>query len=165
MAAIFKRELGEINMRRKDKEIMDLAIIDSVMKEAEICRIALCEDNEPYIVPMNFGYNNGYLYVHSAKEGKKLDILRRNNKVCFEVDIKTEIVRNEKICDWGMKYYSVIGKGEVTFLLDIEKKIQALNKIVEKYADISFEFAESELNNIEVLEIKIKELTGKKSGY
>lgn len=152
-------------MRRKDKAIMDLALIDSIMKEAEICRLALCEDNEPYIVPMNFGYDQGYLYVHSAKEGKKIDILRRNNKVCFEVDINTELVRNEKICEWGMKYYSVIGKGQVTVLTDIEKKIQALNKIVEKYTDKSFDFTERQLNNIEVLEIKINELTGKKSGY
>jgi nitroimidazol reductase NimA-like FMN-containing flavoprotein (pyridoxamine 5'-phosphate oxidase superfamily) len=153
-------------MRRKDKEINDMLAIESILSEADICRIAMCDGSQPYIVPLNFGYENGILYFHSAKEGRKIDILRHNSKICFEVDIKTELVRHETICDWGMKYYSVIGEGQAEILTDIEEKKRGLDIIARKYAkDIEFEYPESMLNNIHVLKVAISQMVGKKSGY
>lgn len=58
-------------MRRSDKEIKDKNIIQWILKEAQVCRIALCNDNKPYIIPMNFGFKDNYIYLHSAAEGKK----------------------------------------------------------------------------------------------
>lgn len=64
-------------MRRSDKEIKDKSTIESILNEAQVCRIALCNDNKPYIVPMNFGFKDNYIYIHSACEGHKIDIIKK----------------------------------------------------------------------------------------
>ncbi|MGB9936647.1 MAG: pyridoxamine 5'-phosphate oxidase family protein [Methanobacterium sp.] len=155
-------------MRRSDKEIKDSEIIESILKKAQVCRIALCNDNKPYIVPMNFGFDNNYLYFHSATEGQKIDILNKNKNICFEVDIETELVKAENACNWGMKYYSVIGSGKSEFIENIEGKREALNIIMQKYSgnsSKSFEYSKSTLNKVSVFRVKIEEITGKKSRY
>ena len=70
-------------MRRKDKEITDTAIIEEILSKATVCRLGLCEENQPYVVPLCFGYEDNALYFHCANHGKKLVILRKNNNVCF----------------------------------------------------------------------------------
>ena len=155
-------------MRRNDKEIKDNETIQWILKEALFCRIALCHDNKPYIVPMNFGFKNNCLYLHSATEGRKLNILKENNNICFELDIKTEIIKSENACNWGMKYYSVIGSGKAVFVEDVEEKKKSLNIIMEKYSandTKSYEYSQSSLDKTTVIKIKIDEITGKKSGY
>ncbi|MBU3917342.1 pyridoxamine 5'-phosphate oxidase family protein, partial [bacterium] len=71
-------------MRRKEKEITDKAIIDSIINDSKVCRLGLSDDNRPYVVPLCFGYENDTLYFHSAHKGMKLDILKKNKQVCFE---------------------------------------------------------------------------------
>jgi uncharacterized protein len=109
-------------MRRSDKKIKDKNLIDNLLKEAQVCRIAHCDDNKPYILPMNFGFKDNNLYLHSALKGQKIDILNKNNNICFEVDLKTEIVSSDNACEWGMKYYSAIGSGKARFVGDIDEK-------------------------------------------
>lgn len=121
-------------MRRSEKEIRDREIIDWVLHEAEVCRIAFSDDENPYMVSMNFGYDGNSIYLHSAQYGRKIDILRKNNRVCFEVDIKTEIVKSSKPCNWGMRYYSVIGFGKSHFWDDNKDKKDALDVIMTKYS-------------------------------
>ncbi|OPJ59698.1 pyridoxamine 5'-phosphate oxidase family protein [Clostridium oryzae] len=151
-------------MRRKEREITDENIIKSIMQEASVCRIALCKDNKPYIVPMSFGFRDNYIYLHSAQEGKKIDILKDNNDICFEVDIKDQLVKGEKPCNWTMKYYSVIGFGKSSFVEDINEKIDAMNIIMEKYSGRSdFEFPQAALNKIAIIKIELDQITGKKS--
>jgi len=153
-------------MRRSDKEIKDEKTLESILKKAEFCRIALCDKGKPYIVPMNFGYKDNYLYLHSAKEGRKIEILQENNSICFEMDLKTELVRSEKPCQWGMKYYSVIGYGEVSLITDLQEKTKALNNIMEKYAPNQvFQYDKDKVEAIVILKVKINDLTGKISGY
>ncbi|WP_017416639.1 pyridoxamine 5'-phosphate oxidase family protein [Clostridium tunisiense] len=151
-------------MRRSEKEIKDLEVIESIMKEALECRIGLCEDNKPYIVPMNFGCKDNYLYIHSALEGKKIEILKKNSNVCFEVDVKTEVVKANNPCGWSMKYLSVIGFGKAYFVEDLVEKAEALNAIMEKYSGkADFKFPEAALKKVAVIKIEIEEITGKKS--
>jgi nitroimidazol reductase NimA-like FMN-containing flavoprotein (pyridoxamine 5'-phosphate oxidase superfamily) len=155
-------------MRRNDKEIKDKDTIEWIIKEALICRIALCDNNKPYIVPMNFGFKDKCLYLHSANEGQKIDILGKNRNICFEVDIETELVKSENACNWGMKYYSIIGFGEANIIEEMSEKKKALGIIMQKYSEnntSSFEYSQSELDKIFVIKIKITEMTGKKSGY
>ena len=159
-------------MRRSDKEIKDSKTIQKVLEEAEICRIALVDGDEPYLVPMNFGYKNNTLYLHSATEGRKIDILKENNRICFQMDIKTQMVRSENPCNWGMKYLSVIGSGKAHLIDDISGKKEALNIIMAKYSpkslesdEKSFEYSEQSLNNVLVIGVEVEEITGKKSGY
>lgn len=153
-------------MRRSEKEVKDAAALEIILKKAKICRLAMCNGTTPYIVPMNFGYKEGILYFHSATEGKKLDILRENPLACFEAEADVEIVAGREVCNWSMKYLTVIGHGEAVFIESQKEKAEALGVIVEKYAGRQgFEFPEAALNKVVVFKIKIQEMTGKKSGY
>jgi uncharacterized protein len=151
-------------MRRNDKEITDQNLIESIIREAPVCRIALADENRPYIIPMNFGFRDHCLYLHSAREGKKIDIIRKNNQVCFEVDLVKEIVPSEDACNWSVKYQSVIGSGNASIIDGIAEKRAALNIIMAKYsAKSSFEYPNKSINNVLIIKIEITSLTGKSS--
>ena len=79
-------------MRRNDREIKDRKEIDGIIRRCRVCRLAMCDDGQPYIVPLNFGYDGRFLYFHAAPEGRKIDIIKRNNRVGFEFDILHDIV-------------------------------------------------------------------------
>ena len=152
-------------MRRKDKEVNDITTIESIIHRASVCRLGLCENKHPYIVPLCFGYKDNALYFHSAPEGRKLDILRKNNNVCFELDIDNDLVKAEKACDWGMKYKSVIGFGKAELIDDAEAKRKALDIIMDNYSDRSFEYPTEAVKSTVIIKVEIESMTGKKSGY
>ena len=107
-------------MRRKDREITDIDEKINIIKKCKVCRIALSENNMPYIVPLNYGYsfenNILTLFFHSATEGKKLDIIQNNNNACFEIDCDTQLIEAEKACDYGYAFRSIVGFGKITIL-------------------------------------------------
>ncbi len=151
-------------MRREDKEIKDIATIEGIIRKARVCRLALSENGRPYIVPLCFGYKDNNLYFHSAQEGTKLDIIKKNNNVCFEVDIDLELVKSQEACGYNMKYQSVIGFGKATFIEDIESKRKALDIIVQNYSDGSFEYpVEAITNTVTIIRVEVESMTGKKS--
>lgn len=152
-------------MRRKEKEITDRKVIESIIHRASVCRLALSENNRPYIVPLCFGYKDNTLYFHSACEGKKLDMLRKNNNVCFEFDVDHEIVGAKKACEWGMKYQSVIGFGKASVIDDPESKRRVFDIIMEHYAGRSFAYTEAKVKNTVIIKVEIQNMTGKRSGY
>jgi len=152
-------------MRRKEKEILDREEIESIIKKADVCRLGLSDNNIPYIVPLNFGYKENCLYFHTAKVGKKMDMIKTNNMVCFELDIDHEVVRAENPCDWNMKFQSIIGYGKAFVLTDAEEKRQALDVIIEHYSGQTDEYAEKLVNRLAVIKVEIESMTGKKSGY
>ncbi len=155
-------------MRRKDREVKDKKAIESIVKRATVCRIAVSQNNLPYIVPVAFGYKDNCLYFHSAPQGRKIDIIRQNNNVCFELDIDCELAKkSEQPCSWSMKYRSVVGFGKAFFIDDLEEKRAALNIIVEHCSGNSQEYpyAENVISNMAVIKVEIDSMTGKKSGY
>lgn len=152
-------------MRRKDKEITDIKSIEKIIKKAKVCHLALSLNDTPYIVPVCFGYSAKTIYFHSAKEGKKVDIIKKNNRVCFEFDIDHELVESEKACNWSMKFRSVIGFGKAAFIENIEEKQAAFDIIVQNYTDKSFLLPENALNGTAVIKIEIASMTGKQSGF
>ncbi len=152
-------------MRRKEKEIKDPAEIEAVMLKADVCHIGLVDGNVPYIVPVNFGFMGNKLYFHSAKEGRKLDVIRRNNNVCFEVDTDHDFVKAEKGCNWAMKYRSIIGTGKAVIVDNPFEKITALKLIMAHYSDGKYEFNESDAEKVSIVRIDIESLSGKKAGY
>jgi len=151
-------------MRRKEKQIAEKSDIESVIRNAIVCRIALSDNNLPYIVPVCFGYQENTIYIHGALEGRKIEILRKNNHVCFEFDIDTEIIEGKSACDWGVKYRSVIGFGKAFFLEDPEDKRKALGIIMNQYSNQSFHFPDKSLSKTAVIKIEIESMTGKESG-
>lgn len=151
-------------MRKKDKEIVDVAAVEDVLRRATVCRLGLCRDDMPYVVPVCFGFDGGALYFHCAREGKKLDILRKNNNVCFEVDIDHEIVKAEKACGWGMKYKSVVGFGRAVFVEEVELKRKGLDVIMRQYSGGAFEYSIDAIEKTVVIKVEIESMTGKQSG-
>jgi nitroimidazol reductase NimA-like FMN-containing flavoprotein (pyridoxamine 5'-phosphate oxidase superfamily) len=152
-------------MRRKEKEILDREEIESIINKADVCRFGLAVDNNPYIVPLNFGYRDNCLYFHTPQVGKKIDMIKTNNRVCFELDIDREVVRAENPCDWTMKFRSVIGYGRAFLVEDIDDKRLALDIIVEHYSGRVNEYKEKMVEHLAVIKVQIESMTGKKSGY
>ncbi|MCP4673635.1 MAG: pyridoxamine 5'-phosphate oxidase family protein, partial [Desulfobacula sp.] len=91
-------------MRRKEKEIVEKSDIEAVIQKSIVCHLGLSDNNIPYIVPLCFGYQDNTIYVHGSLKGRKTDIIQKNQNICFEFDINTEIVKGENACKWGMKY-------------------------------------------------------------
>ena len=151
-------------MRRKDKEILDREEIESIIKKADVCRLGLADNNIPYIVPLNFGYRDSCLYLHTPRVGKKIDMIKSNNRVCFELDIDHEVVKAENPCDWTMKYRSVIGHGKASLLEGTEEKKRALDTILEHYSGQTGEYAQELVDRLAVIKVEIESMTGKKSG-
>jgi uncharacterized protein len=152
-------------MRRKDKEIVERAAIDAVIRRARICRLAMALHDRPYVIPLCFGYEQNTLYFHSAPEGKKIDILKENNQVCFEFDVDHQIVEAETACRWGMKFRSVVGYGRASFLEDHQAKRNALDAIMRQYSKHNHSFAQTAVDHTVLIKVDIESMTGKESGY
>lgn len=151
-------------MRRKEKEITSPEEIEAVIKKASVCRLGLSINDTPYIVPMNFGYKDGTLFFHSARQGRKIETLSQNKRICFEMDIEHEIKSADSACEFGMKYISVIGFGDAEFIEDTEGKKKALDIIMEHYKpEQIFEYNERLVKRIKVFQVKVQSMTGKKS--
>lgn len=150
-------------MRRSDKEITDKKAIEDIISRSKVCKLAMCEKNIPYIVPLCFGFKDNTLYFHSALKGKKIDILKKNPNVCFEFEILTQVIQSAKACKYGMKYRSVIGFGTAGFITNEDLKRQALDVIMNQYADGSFIYEEASLKSVIIIKVEIHSMTGKQS--
>jgi len=152
-------------MRRKDKEITDKNIIREIMAHSAICRIGITNGEIPYIVPLNYGYSGNALYFHSAPAGKKIELLKINNRVCFEIEYSHEIIRHELACNWTSKYRSVIGYGTIEIITDPEKKKRGLDIIMAHYGrSDKLIYNEASIERMVILKLKIDEISGKQSG-
>jgi nitroimidazol reductase NimA-like FMN-containing flavoprotein (pyridoxamine 5'-phosphate oxidase superfamily) len=153
-------------MRKKDREIKDTKELEEILQKADVCRIAFAVDGIPYIVTMNFGHvwkDHLILYFHCAKEGKKLELMKRNNTVCFEMDIDHEIVEAANACDWSMKYKSIVGLGLLESVTEEDEKKRGLDCIMDHYGfNHKKEYNEKALHLTEIIRITVAEFTGKK---
>ena len=152
-------------MRRADREIKDREAIEAILQRATVCRLGLCRDGVPYVVPLSFGYKDNVLYFHSAPEGRKIDTIRENPHVCFEVDIDQEVVPGDAPCGWTVRYRSVIGWGNARLVESVEEKRSALDVILNHYSEGSREYGREALEKVAVFEVEIETMTGKQSGY
>ncbi|MBU1964253.1 MAG: pyridoxamine 5'-phosphate oxidase family protein [Proteobacteria bacterium] len=149
-------------MRRANREIFDKSTIRALMEEALVCRIGFCDDGLPYVVPMNFGLGENCLFLHCATEGRKLDILRQNDRVCFEMDFLREIRQGQVSCGWGARYESVIGFGRAILVDDAAEKRFALDRIMDHYrAQGPYAYPDDILAKTAIIRIEIESLTGK----
>lgn len=153
-------------MRRKKQEVTDKRIIEEILSTSEICRLGFIDNGRPYILPFNYGYQDGFIFIHCAKEGKKIDLIKKNNIVCIEIEQIAKIERYEKACKWGTTYRSVIGYGKVEIISDYEQKRQGLDVIMKSNgANISHDlnYEKSEVDSMSILKVEITEMTGKQS--
>ena len=155
MKGLTKREY-RIN---DEKQILD--ILDS----AKILHLGLCVDNEPYVVPMNYGYTmeDGklVLYLHSAVQGKKLDMIRANPRVFFSLDCDRLPFEGKVACQYGLAYSSVMGKGTARILEDAEEKMRAMSILMKTQTGKDFEFNERLVSIVAVIRIDVAEYAAK----
>jgi nitroimidazol reductase NimA-like FMN-containing flavoprotein (pyridoxamine 5'-phosphate oxidase superfamily) len=152
-------------MRRKDKEITDKSEIEAIIKKADICQIALSDNNNPYVFPVCFGYKDRTIFFHSAPEGKKIGLIKKNPNVCFQIHTDTDLLSAEKGCDWSIRFRSVTGFGKAEFIDGIEAKIRAIQSILKQYSNECYEISPESLEKTTLIQIKVERMTGKKSGY
>jgi uncharacterized protein len=154
-------------MRKTEKEVTDSIEIESIINDSDVCRIAFAVKEIPYIVTLNFGYVGGdekKLYFHCANEGRKLDMIRKNNYVCFEMDCDHQLTPGKKACDFGMKYKSIIGYGNITIIEGSEEKMIGFNAIMSHYVNGgSLNYDKTLVDGSTILRLDIQEFTGKKS--
>lgn len=152
-------------MRRQDKEITDKAVMESIIRSAKVCRVALCDGDRPYVVPMCFGYDGRHIYLHGATEGRKIDILRGNPHVCIEFESDIEVMPADKPCSFSMRYRSVICSGRASFMAAGESRHEALQIILGQYTRETFILGDKSLENIAVIRVDPDEMTGKQSRW
>ena len=153
-------------MRRNDREVKDRKGIEEIILRCKTCHVAMVDDSSPYVVPLSFGYgflddDTLVLYFHSAFEGKKLDILKNNNKVCFEMANEGESISSENPCNLGYYFSSLIGNGEVLFISDIAEKCTALSLIVKHQSGMNATIDNSQAETVCVFKIVSTDFTGK----
>lgn len=153
-------------MRRTDREVKELSDKLHIIEQAKIVHLAMFDDAYPYIVPLHFGYayDDGtlILYLHCAKEGHKLDLIRKNPNVCIEMDCGIELVSGgENPCMYGARYASVIGRGRAEIVSDTAEKIRGLSLLMQHQTERSFAFTEQMAESVAVIRIVVSDFTAK----
>jgi uncharacterized protein len=151
-------------MRRKDREIKDRSEIDAILSEGKVMRLALVDGDMPFLVPVNYAYDGTHLFFHSAKVGTKMEILKKNSNVCFEVSLDHGVIEAENPCDFEAKHRTVIGIGKAVAVEDEAEKIAVLDRIVVRFTDRRFEYPKATLAHTAVTRIEIVSVKGKKHG-
>ena len=152
-------------MTKRELQITDENQIRHILDAAKVLHLGMAVDNEPYVVPMNYGYTmeDGklVLYLHSALQGKKLDMMRENPKVFFEMDCDLVPFEGEKPCQYGLGYSSVMGCGTVCIVEDVEEKIKAMAALMKTQTGKDFSFNDRLVSIVAVIRIDVAEYTAK----
>lgn len=153
-------------MRRKDREITDFNEIIGIIKQCDVCRIVLHDEDYPYIVPMNFGLDvqgqQVYFYFHAAMQGKKLDLIQKDNHVTFEMDCQHQLVFDENRGNCTMEYASIIGQGTIE-IVSSEEKYNGLKILMRHYHAEDFKFNKDMMKVTTVLKLTVENMTGKRN--
>ena len=124
-------------MRRPDRELKSKEEFINVLNDGKIIQIAFIDGNEPYLVTLNYGYSwvgdTIKFYFHSAPEGRKINCIKNSLRVCFSISICDPFVQGEKACNYGMKYRSVVGYGQMKIVENNEERVLGLNLLMKQY--------------------------------
>ena len=147
------------------QRITDQSEIEGLLHEALVGHIAMCKDDEPYLVAVNFVYRDGNIYFHSSPRGQKIEFLEANPRVCFAVERVVRFARGPEACNFSTRYVSAMAHGTARFLDDTAEKKQALNWLVEKYAqgEPYAPVPDRRLHEVAVVEITVERLSGKRN--
>ncbi len=147
-------------MRRYD-HTMSPEDTEAFLGRADVLRLGMCDEDGPYVVPVNFGYANGRLYVHGPGSGRRLDAIARDPRVCFEAD-ECEIVRASRPCGFTSRFQSVIGYGTARVLSSVSEKRAGLDAIMRQYGSTGEGIPDASLGQTTVIEIAIESMEGKR---
>lgn len=154
-------------MTRRELEITDRNEIIEILDKCSYLHLGLCDGDEPYVVPMNYGYTmdeNGKLvfYLHGATQGRKLDVMRKNPKVFVEMECDTQPFAGDVACRYGLAYRSLMGRGTAVLVDDPEEKMQALSILMKTQTGGDFTFTEKLVKVVAIIRIEISEYTAKR---
>ena len=152
-------------MTKRERQITDETQILGILDEAKVLYLSMCDGDEPYVVPMNYGYvmENGklVLYLHSAVRGKKLDMIRKNPKVFFAMDCGRQPFEGEVACQYGLSYSSLMGRGNARILEDVEEKKAAMSVLMKTQTEKDFTFVDRLVSIVAVIRVDVAEYTAK----
>ena len=152
-------------MTKRELQITDPQQILAILDTAKVLRLGLAVDNEPYIVPMNYGYvmegEKLTFYLHGAQRGKKLDMIRSNPRVFIELDCDLTPFESEKPCQYGLSYSSIMARGEAHIVEDVEEKMEALTILMKTQTGKDFSFNERLVSMVAVIRVDVSEYTAK----
>ncbi len=156
-------------MRRTDREVRDINGVFDIVDRCSVVHLGMVDNGKPYVVALNFGYDREddtlIMYLHCAMEGKKIEILRNNPDVYFQMDCVNEFIKgtSERPCSYCWRYDSVMGSGQVEFVEDIQEKTHALNRLIQHVGktDEIFSFPPASFARTRVLRIRSNDITGK----
>ena len=142
--------------------------IDDIISKCMFCYVGMVDENNlPYVVPFNFGYKDGYIYLHSAKEGRKIDIMNNNPNVCvaFSTDQLLHSQSEEVSCSYSMHYRSVLAFGKIEFIEDPVQKVEVLNIVMMHYTGRTFTYNSPSIREVKTYRVVVEKFTGKVFGY
>ncbi len=152
-------------MRRSDREIKDFNDIVQVMERCDVCRLAFNDEEYPYILPLNFGMKTDdgqvVLYFHGANEGKKYELIAKDNRASFEMDCSHKLVTDISKGSCTMEYESVIGRGRIQMIPD-DEKYEALCILMKHYHKADFAFNKAVMAHTTVFKLVVEQLSGKR---
>lgn len=152
-------------MTRRERQITDINEITKILDKSKVLHLGMVDGDEPYVVPMNYGYTleNGKLtiYLHGAKRGRKIDVIRANPKVFVEMECDIEPFEGEIACKYGITYASVMGKGIAVLVDDIEEKKAALSLLMKTQTGKDFAFEDKMTTFVSIIRIDVEEFTAK----
>lgn len=152
-------------MTRREREVTDINKIKEILDKSKVLHLGLVDGDEAYVVPMNYGYTleNGKLtlWLHGAKRGRKLDLIRANPKVFFEMECGIQPFEGEIACKYGIEYSSIMGRGKAEIVEDIEIKKSALSHLMKTQTGKDFEFEDKMAAVVSIVRIDVSEFTAK----
>ena len=154
-------------MRRKDREITDQKEILSILQRHRVCRLGMCDGPRPYVVPLSYGVEEKdgdiILYLHGAKEGRKIAIMKRNPAVCVEVDGEySPLEAGNNPCAYSCNYVSVIGEGKAEILEEYQEKAHGLSVLMESQTGREFPFTPVQTESVAVVRVRLQLVTAKR---
>ena len=153
-------------MRRKDRKVTDMTKIKMILDRCQYMRLGFNDDGEVYIVPVNFGYTYEneriFIYFHGAQEGRKVELMKKNPYVGFEMDTSYRLVEADVACEYTAYFQSIIGNGNITILTDIEEKRKGLQIVMgHNSGKNDWEYPENMLKAVGVFKLEVTALTCK----
>ena len=156
-------------MTRREQQVTDINEIIQILEKSKVVHVGMIDGDEPYVVPMNYGhiFEDGKLtlYLHGAVRGRKIDVLKTNPKVFFEMCCDVTPFEGDVACRYGTTYASIMGRGLATIIEDVEEKKSALSRLMKTQTGKDFTFEDKLTTVVSVIRIDTLEFTAKKRPF
>jgi nitroimidazol reductase NimA-like FMN-containing flavoprotein (pyridoxamine 5'-phosphate oxidase superfamily) len=150
------------------QDISDKTAQLDVIQRSQVCHLAMVDGDVPYVLPFNFGIEGEkIIYLHSSFQGRKIEVLKKNNNVCISFSLDYELYKQSEImaCSWSMKYRSVMVTGKLYFVDELEEKRKALDAIMRQFSENNFKYSDAAINNVCIMRVEIEQMTGRSFRY